>query len=159
MDFRRKQERWYNPLRINRAHVERVSDFTYVGVHITEDRWSMNLHFLAKKGRQCIYHLRCLKKFSMPTQTLQRFYSATIYSILTECITAWYGNSTVQDHNALQRVVRAAVHTIKCLVPSLSNIDTRRCRSNSKRIIKATQTITYVFSVLCSGRCILQPGS
>ena len=39
---------------------------------------------------------------------LNRVYSCTIESILTGCITAWYGNSTALDHMALQRVVRTA---------------------------------------------------
>ncbi len=41
VDFGRKQERNYQPLRINRAPVERVDSFRYLTVCITEDlSWS-----------------------------------------------------------------------------------------------------------------------
>ena len=52
--------------------------------------------------------LRRLKRFGMSPQILKRFYSCTIESILTGCITAWYGNCTASDRKALQRVVRIA---------------------------------------------------
>ena len=35
-------------------------------------------------------------------------YSCTTESILTGCITAWYGNCLASDRKALQRVVRTA---------------------------------------------------
>ena len=44
----------------------------------------------------------------MDPQILKRFYSCTNESILTRCITAWYGNCSASGHKALQRVVRIA---------------------------------------------------
>jgi hypothetical protein len=44
----------------------------------------------------------------MGPQILKKFYSNTIKSILTGCITAWYGNCLASDHKALQKVVRMA---------------------------------------------------
>ena len=52
--------------------------------------------------------LRRLKIFGMGPQILKRFYSSTIESILTGCITAWYGNYSNSDRKALQRVVHTA---------------------------------------------------
>jgi hypothetical protein len=46
-----------------------------------------------------------LKRFGMGPQILIKFDSYTIESILTGCITAWYGDSTALDRKALQRVV------------------------------------------------------
>lgn len=43
---------------------------------------------------------------------IKSFYICTIESILTGCITAWYGNSTALNHKALQRVVQTAQHII-----------------------------------------------
>ena len=37
----------------------------------------------------------------MGPEILKRFYSCTIESILTGCITAWYGNCSASDHKAL----------------------------------------------------------
>ncbi|XP_029618276.1 28S ribosomal protein S30, mitochondrial [Salmo trutta] len=42
-----------------------------------------------------------LKRFGMGPQILKKFYSGTIVSILTGCITAWYGNCLASDHKAL----------------------------------------------------------
>jgi hypothetical protein len=44
----------------------------------------------------------------MGPQILKKFYSCTIESILTGCITALYGNCSASDRKALQRVVRTA---------------------------------------------------
>jgi hypothetical protein len=35
-------------------------------------------------------------------QILKRFYSCTIKSILTGCITTWYGNCSASDHKVLE---------------------------------------------------------
>ena len=43
-----------------------------------------------------------------PILILKRFYSCIIKSILTGCITAWYGNCSASDRQALQRVVQTA---------------------------------------------------
>ncbi|KAK6303422.1 hypothetical protein J4Q44_G00258760 [Coregonus suidteri] len=47
----------------------------------------------------------------MGPQILKRFYSCTIESILTGCITAWYGNCSASDRKALQRVMGNASDT------------------------------------------------
>ena len=51
----------------------------------------------------------------MDSRILCNFYRCTIESILTGCITAWYGSCTDLDRKALQRVVKthqdgAAIH-------------------------------------------------
>ncbi len=50
-----------------------------------------------------------------------------VESILTGCITAWFGNSTTGNRRALQRVVRTARHIVGGELPSLQDIYTRRC--------------------------------
>uniref|UniRef100_A0A8C7IKB8 Uncharacterized protein n=1 Tax=Oncorhynchus kisutch TaxID=8019 RepID=A0A8C7IKB8_ONCKI len=44
----------------------------------------------------------------MGPQILKRFYSCNIESILTGCVTAWYGNCSASDRKALQRVMCTA---------------------------------------------------
>ncbi|KAI3356772.1 hypothetical protein L3Q82_003455 [Scortum barcoo] len=47
----------------------------------------------------------------------------TIESILTDCITAWYGSwTTLNLSKALQRVVRTAQHIIRAELPSLEDL-------------------------------------
>ena len=86
------------------AAVEQVESFKFLGVHITNKQsWSKHTKTVVKRARQCPFPLRRLKIFVMGPQILKRFYSCTIKSILTGCITTWYGNCS--DCKALQRVV------------------------------------------------------
>ncbi|KAI5613979.1 gastrula zinc finger protein XlCGF28.1-like [Silurus asotus] len=123
VDFSTKQERSYQPLNICGTPVERVDSFRYLGVHITKDlSWSCHINTLVKKARQRLYHLRRLRDFKLPSQVLKTFYTCTIESVLTGSITSWFGNSTMQDRRALQRVVRSAKRTIHTELPDLQDI-------------------------------------
>jgi hypothetical protein len=55
----------------------------------------------------------------MGPEILKRFYSCNIESILTGCITAWYGNYTASDRKALQRVVRTAQYITGAKLPTI----------------------------------------
>ncbi|KAK1796494.1 hypothetical protein P4O66_009523, partial [Electrophorus voltai] len=67
VDCSKKQERHYQPVRINGTTVERVDSFRYLGVHILQDlSWSRHTNSLPKKARQHLYHLRCLRNFRLP---------------------------------------------------------------------------------------------
>ncbi len=48
-----------------------------------------------------LYHLRQLRKFRVSLGILKNFYSGAIESVLTQCISVWYGNSSNQDGKAL----------------------------------------------------------
>ncbi|KAK1795701.1 hypothetical protein P4O66_001021 [Electrophorus voltai] len=125
VDCSKKQERHYRPVRISGITVERVDSFRYLGVHILQDlSWSRHTSSLAKKARQRLYHLRRLRDFRLPSKILRNFYTCTIESILTGNITVWFGNSTKQDRQALQRVVCSAeciTHTDLTCRPSTTS--------------------------------------
>ena len=69
-----------------------------------------------------------MKKCSMGPQILKRFYSCTIESILTGCITFWYSNSLASNYKALQRVVRTAQYITGAKLPAIQDLYTRRCQ-------------------------------
>ncbi len=76
-----------------------------------------------------------------------------VESILTGCITAWFGNSTAGNRRALQRVVRTARHIVGGELPSLQDIYTRRCTRKARRIIKDSSHPSHrLLSLLPSGR-------
>ncbi|XP_041929060.1 protein quaking-A [Alosa sapidissima] len=50
----------------------------------------------------------------------------TVENIFTGCISAWYGNCTVRDQDALQRVVRTAERTIRASLPTLKDTYSKR---------------------------------
>jgi len=72
----------------------------------------------------------------MPVRSLTNFYRCTIESILSGCITAWYGNCSAQDRKKLQKVVCTAQTITEANLPSLESIYTARCRRKATNITK-----------------------
>ncbi|KAF7694079.1 gastrula zinc finger protein XlCGF28.1-like, partial [Silurus meridionalis] len=154
VDFSTKQEQSYQMLNINGTPVKRVDSFWYLGVHITQDlSWFCYTNTLVKKAWQRLYHLRHLRDFKLPSQVLKTFYTCTIESVLTGSITSWFGNSTMQDRQALQRVVLSAECTIHTELPNLQDIYSTRCRTWARKIVKdLSHPNNGFFSLLRSGK-------
>ncbi|KAK1792384.1 hypothetical protein P4O66_012329 [Electrophorus voltai] len=115
--------------------------------------WSRHTNSLAKKARQRLYHLRRLRDFRLPSKVLRNFCTCTIESILMGNITVWFGNSTKQDRQALQRVVRSAECITHMELPDLQTIYYKRCQTKARRIVKdPTHPNNRLFSLLRSGR-------
>jgi hypothetical protein len=72
----------------------------------------------------------------MGPQILKRLYSCTIESILTCCITAWYGNCSASDSKALQRVVRTVQYIAGAKLPDIQDLYTRRCQRKALKTVK-----------------------
>ncbi len=153
VDFRR-QSREHTPISIDKTPVEWVSNFKFLCVHITEDlTWSAHTDAGLKKAHQRLFFLRWLRKFGMSPSFLRSFYTCTVESILTGCITAWFGNSTAGIRKALQRVVQTVRHIVGGELPSLQDIYTRRCMRKARRIIKDSSHPSHrLLSLLPSGR-------
>ena len=93
VDYRKRRSE-QAPINIDGAVVERVESFKFLGVHMTNKvSWSKHTKTVVKRVRQHLFPLRRLKRLGMGPQILKRFYSCTIESILTGCITAWYGEA------------------------------------------------------------------
>ncbi|KAK3534810.1 hypothetical protein QTP86_026081 [Hemibagrus guttatus] len=115
--------------------------------------WSCHINTVVKKARQHLYHLRCLRDFRLPSKVLRNFYSCTIESILTGNITTWFGNSTMQDRRALQKVVQSAERIIRIKLPDLHSIYSKRCWTKAKKIVKdLSHPNNGLFSLLRSGK-------
>ncbi|KAF7701776.1 hypothetical protein HF521_001059, partial [Silurus meridionalis] len=117
-----------SPLIIDGSSVEIVKSTKFLGVHLADNlTWSLNTSSITKKAQQRLYFLRRLRKTHLPPPILTMFYRGTIESILSSCITAWFGNCTVSDRNTLQRIVRTAEKIIGVSLPSIMDIYTTRC--------------------------------
>ncbi len=150
VDIRKRQQRPYTPLKISGTPVERVSSFKYLGVNISEDlTWTTHIQTQVNKARQRLYHLRQLRKFRVSPTILKTFYSGTIESILTQCISVWYGNSSSQDCKALQRVVRLAERISVSALPSLQDIYLKRSKAELSKSSRTRTTLVTVFSLCC----------
>ncbi len=153
VDFRRVHTQ-HGPLTINGATVERVSSTKFLGVHITEDlTWTNNSAALAKKAQQHLYFLRKLRRARAPASIMCTFYRGTIESILTSCITVWYGACNASCRKTLQRIVRAAEKIVTVSLPSLQDIYSTRLTHKALCIAgDPTHPTHSFFSLLPSGR-------
>ncbi len=112
VDFRR-QSREHTPITIDKTPVERVNSFKFLGVHITEDlTWSAHTDAVLKKSHQRLFFLRRLRKFGMSPSILRSFYTCTVESILTGCITAWFGNNKYNNLSATTGYHPMHIHDI-----------------------------------------------
>uniref|UniRef100_A0A674ASX1 Reverse transcriptase domain-containing protein n=1 Tax=Salmo trutta TaxID=8032 RepID=A0A674ASX1_SALTR len=106
-----------------------------------------------KRAQQNLFPLRRLKRFGMGLQILKRFYSCTIESILTGCITAWYGNCSASDRKALQRVVRTAQYITGAKLPAIQDLYNRWCQREAHKIVRDSSNPSYrLFSLLPHGK-------
>ncbi|KAI4905911.1 hypothetical protein NFI96_012457 [Prochilodus magdalenae] len=126
VDFRRNADS-HPPLHIKGTAVERVNSFKFLGVHISEDlTWTTSCSKLVKKAHQRLFFLRTLRRNQLSSDILVNFYRCTIESILTNCITAWYGCCSATDRKALQRVVKAAQRITGTPLPAIEDIYRKR---------------------------------
>ncbi len=115
---------------------------------MVEKTWTTRIQTQVKKARQRLYHLRQLRKFRVSPTILKTFYSGTIESVLTQCISVWYGNSSSQDCKALQRVVRLAERI--CLLCPLCRTSTSNAAEAELSKSSRTQiTLVTVFLLCC----------
>ncbi|XP_051560757.1 uncharacterized protein LOC127445059 [Myxocyprinus asiaticus] len=153
VDFRRAR-RDHSPLNIDGSSVEIVKSTKFLGVHLVENlTWSLNTSSITKKAQQRLYFLRRLRKAHLPPPILTTFYRGTIESILSSCITAWFGNCTVLDCKTLQRIVRTAEKIIGVSIPSIIDIYTTRCIRKATSIVDdPTHPSHKLFTLLPSGK-------
>ncbi len=120
------------------------------GVHITEDlTWTTNTKSVSKKAQQRLHFLRRLKKSKPPsTHPHQPSTGGTIESVLTSCITVWYGNCCAADRKTLQRTVKhRCKNPLVPLSPHILDIFfLTRCSSKAKSIVEDPPTPPTVSS-------------
>uniref|UniRef100_A0AAZ3Q103 Alkylated DNA repair protein AlkB homologue 8 N-terminal domain-containing protein n=1 Tax=Oncorhynchus tshawytscha TaxID=74940 RepID=A0AAZ3Q103_ONCTS len=117
--------------------------FQVFGVYITNKlSWSKHTKTVVKRAQQQA------EKFWHGFLDPQ-LYSCTIESLLTGCITGWYGNCSASDHKALQRVVRTAQYIIGAKLPAIHDLYTKRCQRKTQKIVKDSSHPSHrLFSLL-----------
>ncbi|KAK0155344.1 hypothetical protein N1851_002301 [Merluccius polli] len=84
---------------------------------------------------------------------LVNFYRSTIESILTNCVTVWYGNCSASDQKALQRVVKIAQRITGSPLPSIEVVQRKRCLRKARSIAKDNSHPNHrLFTLLPSGK-------
>ncbi|KAL0147888.1 hypothetical protein M9458_056809, partial [Cirrhinus mrigala] len=127
VDFRKGRRGSHEPIHINGMAVEPVSSFKFLGTHISDLSWTTNTSSLVKKAHQHLFFLRTLKKNQLSSAVLVDFYRCTIESILTNCVTVWYGSCSVAERKALQRVVKTAQRIIGTPLPAIEDLQKIHC--------------------------------
>lgn len=152
-DFRRNRPA-HAPLLINSEAVERVSEFKFLGLRVSEElSWSSNTTSVLGKAQQRLYFLRKLKREGLPKNLLINFYHCAVESVLTYCMSVWFSSCTKAEQEALQRVVKVASRIIGSPLPPLLSVFTSRCLRRSKSIIKdRSHPAHHLFHPLPSGR-------
>ena len=152
MEPRKRSE--HSPLHIGETQVEKVKTFKFLGTYISEDlSWSHNTQHIAKKSQQRLYFLRKLRKFGLSSKLLSNFYRCTVESLLSNSITVWFGNCTVQERKARQRVIKTAQYICGAAFPSLQVIYNTRVTKRAHNITKDTTHPQHtLFTLLPSGR-------
>ncbi|KAI5108018.1 gastrula zinc finger protein XlCGF28.1-like [Silurus meridionalis] len=142
VDFRRAQSN-HSPLNIDGSYVEIIKSTKFLGVHLADNlTWSLNTSFITKKAHQRLYFLKRLRKAHLPFPILTTFYRGTIESILSSCITAWFGNCIVSDRKTVQRIVWTAEKLIGVSLPSIMDIyATRSIRKANSIVDDPTHTL------------------
>ncbi|KAK1787349.1 hypothetical protein P4O66_002849 [Electrophorus voltai] len=126
----------------------------FLGVHLAENlTWTLNTSSITKRAQQHLFFLWTLRKAHLPSPILTTFYRGTIESILSTCITTWFGNCTTFDHKTLQRIVRTAEKIIGVSLLSITDIYTTGCIRKATNIVKdPTHPSHELFTLLPSGR-------
>ncbi|XP_072327825.1 uncharacterized protein [Scyliorhinus torazame] len=153
IDFR-KRSTTHIPICINGSEVEMVDSFKFLGVTTTNSlSWSTHIGATVKKSQQHLYFLQKLKKFGMSASTLTNIYRCDRESILSGCITAWYGNCSAQDRKKLKSVVNTAQHITQTYHPPIDSVYTFRCLRKEGRIVRdPSHPDSALFQTLPSAR-------
>lgn len=159
VDFRKERRGSHDPIHINGMAVEPVSSFKFLGTHISEDlSWNTNTSSLVKKAHQRLFFLRTLKRNQLSSAVLVNFYRCTIESILTNCVTVWYGSCSVAERKTLQRVVKTAQRIIGTPLTAIEDIQKKHCLRRARSILKdSSHPAQKLFSLLPSGRRFRTP--
>ena len=143
VDFRRTHYQPPLPLTINGAAVEQVSSTKFLGVTITDDlTWKNNTTALAKKAQQRLYFIRKLKRAGAPLPIMLSFYRGATESILSSCITLWFGSCTLSNRKSLQQIVNSAQRIIGASLPSLQDIYHNRLTRKALSIVGSVGRVT-----------------
>lgn len=145
----------HSPVKIHGNIIEQVSSYKYLGVYMDNLLcWSSHIDNLCSRLQQRLYFLRRLKMFGVNQRILFLFYQSVFESLIRYCITAWYGNLTVQFKSKLARLVHLAQKITggeeKRTIQELYEASISR---QAKRIVSDDTHILYkYFNLLPSGR-------
>jgi hypothetical protein len=105
----RKDINNYKSLSIKNQNVTVVEKYKYLGVYIDNHlAFADNVNHIYKKAVQRTHYLRILNDAKVGKQIMTLFYKSTIESVLSFCVTSWYGLARKKDLVKLAKIIRRA---------------------------------------------------
>jgi hypothetical protein len=133
-----KKEATHEGIFIAGEQIEVVESYKYLGSHIDNKlKWSTNVDSICSKVNKRLYFLRKLKKCNVDNTILNLFFESVIRTVLSFCLTAWYGSLSVDISQLLSRVERTANKIIRGEpVKSVASLYNEKVISMTERIIQ-----------------------
>lgn len=117
--------------------VERVPDFKFLGLQISDDlTWTVNTSNIIKRANQRLFFLRPPRRNGLPQKLLITFYRCTTESILIYCCSVWYRSCSDEEKKNLRRVVRTAERIVGSSLPDLADIYSTRLLTCATNIVQ-----------------------
>ena len=108
IDFRKSQQS--TDTFISGEAIQVVTNYKYLGIILDNKlKWDSWTDLLHSKAQQRMYFLNKLLVFNVNNKMLQMFYTAFIESVLTCCITCWFGNATESQKKAIRKQLQLLV--------------------------------------------------
>ncbi len=142
-----------DPIEIKGSNVDTVDEYKYLGNIIDSKlKGNLNVSRMYKKCNQRLYFLRKLKNVNVDSTILTLFYKSIIQSVLTFCITSWFGNATATDTNKLDKIVKCAKRLGCITISDLDLLYELAVRSKINKIISNERhPLNKFFCLLPSG--------
>ncbi|KAF7687451.1 hypothetical protein HF521_014679 [Silurus meridionalis] len=134
-------------LHMSRSPVSSVENFKFLGM----------TNSILKKAQQRMYFLRQLRKYGL---SQERFYTAFIESVLCSLITIWFGATTKQDRNRLQKTFKTAEKIIGAPLPTLQDLYHTRTRNQAGKnllTLRTLDTTSFISSLLAGATELCSP--
>ncbi|CAM4273985.1 unnamed protein product [Leuciscus chuanchicus] len=88
VDYRKSNHLGHSPLNINGEAVERVNNFKFLGVTVSEDlSWGSSITSAVGNAQRRLFFLRKMKRAELHQSLMMHFYSCAIESVLTYGLT------------------------------------------------------------------------
>lgn len=105
IDIRMKEQNITHSTLINGEQIQLVTHYKYLGIVLDHKlKWDVWTDFLSKKIQQRLYFFKKLMSFNVHSGLLLMFYWAFIESIMTFCVSCWYGNASEAQKKSLRNV-------------------------------------------------------
>ena len=127
IDFRVKKDP-IDPIFIDNKQIEQVDSYKYIGIIVDNKlNWDLQATSVYKKVNKRMYFLRKLASFKVDSSLLSLFYNSVIQSIISFCVIGWGGNVTGIKKIKIDRLIRRAGKTSKCIFSTFDELHRALC--------------------------------